>query len=459
MESEQIFINHLKTQPMTNENIEMIKYFESQLKFKKQTINYKDKVTVTISFIKFIESICNKSNPVIFGSFTRNLIEKIFLSTSENGFADPINHDIDLVIYDDISCYLSDKNNFYDLISLFKIVSHNQTIDFDFNGYKIIDVTDKTLTECNIKNTDGFGKNLMLNIPHFTISLKKDDHIIKYDLLGHKIIHTTQNDTWLNEFNVNTLTFSNRGIHINNKENWKTYDFYYIINSILNREVVCNVNFESILQEFLFQSRNRKLSIMNQILWFLTYRTKILSLGYKKISSEKNFFDFKIEKEEICSISGNKPPYIKIKLKCGHYISLMGIAGIINIKHSEWSESIRCPCCRVDLELYLEKIDPIEIKIPIISLKEIIQMESYELSDVIISEENMNYVSYIMNNGTIDGEVITENDELGQSVIRRIDREDYSRAFSNIEPNTSSPIEPNTSSPIITRRQTGRTYP
>lgn len=427
MESEQVFINYLKTQPITNETINMIKYFESQLKFKIQTKHYRDKIRVTLSFIKLIESICNKSNPIVFGSFTRNLIEKIFMCSSENGFGDPLNHDIDIVLYNDCFTYSSDKDNFYEFISLLKIVSNNQSIEFNFEGYKVIDVIDKTLRQDDIKSTDGVGKSLMLNIPHFTISLKKDDFVIKYDILGYKMIHTTQNDTWLNEFNVNTLTFSNNGIQINNKENWKTYDFYYIINSVLNREAVCNVNFESLLKDFLLKTRKNKISVLNQIIWFLTYRTKILSLGYKNITSERNFFDLKIEKEEICEISGNEPPYLKIKLKCGHYISLMGIVGIINIRQSEWSESIKCPCCRADLELYFKKIEPNEIKIPKIPSKEAFIIDDYELSNVIISEENMNYISHIMNNGTVEKEEPLQNNTFSQNIIGRRNREDYSR--------------------------------
>lgn len=438
MESEQIFIDYLKTQPINNETINMIKYFESQLKFKKQTIHFKEKITVTLSFIKFIESICKKSNPIVFGSFTRNLIEKIFMSISEIGYGDPINHDIDMVIYNDLLTFSSDKNSFYELISLFKVVSSNKEIEFDFHGYKIIDVTDKTLRESDIKQTDGIGKSLMLNIPHFTICLKKDTTLIKYDLLGYKIIHKIQNNTWLNEFNVNTLTLTKNGIQINNKENWETYDFHNILNSILNREVVCNINFESILYGFLTKSRSKKISILNQIIWFLTYRTKILSHGYKEIKSEILFFDLKIEKDNICELTENEPPYIKIKLKCNHYISLMGLIGIINIRSSDWSESIKCPFCRSDLELYLIKDILTDIPIPSIPSKEIITFDNYEHSEKIISDENMNYISQIMNKAEVPinlSDIESTNIELTQSLIGRRNREDYTRAIFDLSGN------------------------
>ncbi len=439
MESEQIFIDYLKSQPINNETINMIKYFESQLKFKKQTIHYKEKITVTLSFIKFIESICKKSNPIVFGSFTRNLIEKIFMSTSETGFGDPINHDIDIVMYDDFFTYSSDKDSFYELISLFKVVSSNKEIKFDFNGYKLIDVTDKTLRETDIKQTDGFGKSLMINIPHFVISLKKDTNVIKYDLLGYKLIHRTQNDTWLNEFNVNTLTLTKNGIQVENKDHWKSYDFHNILNSILNREVVCNINFDSILSGFLNQIRSKKISILNQIIWFLTYRTKILSLGYKDIKSELSFFDLKIERDEICELTGNEPPYIKIKLNCNHYISLMGIIGLSNIRSSDWSESIKCPCCRSDLNLYLGKTKLNQIEIPLIPSKEIIKFDEYEYADEIISEENMNYISHIMNKDSVPlnlpDEFSERNEEFRQSLIGRLNREDYRRANFEVQEN------------------------
>jgi hypothetical protein len=40
----------------------------------------------------------------------------------------------------------------------------------------------------------------------------------------------------------------------------------------------------------------------------------------EKIFSDEKFIDYKIEKEEVCILSGNEPPYISIKLKCNHYI-------------------------------------------------------------------------------------------------------------------------------------------
>jgi hypothetical protein len=71
-----------------------------------------------------------------FGSFTRNLLEKIFMNSAEKGFGNPINHDIDMTIFENINNYKNEKDNFNDMISLFKIIANNDKFDFNFYGYK-----------------------------------------------------------------------------------------------------------------------------------------------------------------------------------------------------------------------------------------------------------------------------------------------------------------------------------
>jgi len=433
MDQETSFIRFLEenTQIKQTEDIQkMINYFKNQIKFKKQTDHYKDKIQVTISFIKFIESICKSTYITVFGSFTRNLIEKIFMSSAENGFGDPINHDIDIIIYNDKFSFNNNLNNFNDLISLFKIISHNDKFDFNFHGYKLIDICDKTLEESDLEDTNGFGKKFMLNIPHFVIIFKKDNFIIKFDLLGYKVTSESHQmeESWHDEFNVNSLSLTKNGIFVTNLD-IKNYDFFNIINNILKREVVCNLPFDTILDDFINKNtRISKVQILNQIIWFMLYRTKILTLGYNKITSDRKFFDYIIEKEELCDLTNNLPPYIKLKLKCTHYISLMGLIGIVNIPSSEWSEAIKCPYCRTDLNLELIDIKPLEIIIPEEPKKELIMLNDYEITETINSDDNINYISHILNKKETPQNLtnnITAFIQIQPSIISRYNRDTY----------------------------------
>lgn len=400
MSTESDFITYLKEQEPSDENINMIKYFKNQLKFKQHTEHYKDKIKVSTSLIKFIENMCpSHSNVTIFGSFTRNLLEKIFMNSAEVGFGNPINHDIDLTVFENIQYYNIEKDNFNDMISLFKIVANNNNFDFDFYGYKIIDITDKTLRDSDLTQFVGFGKKIMVNVPHFVILLKKDNILIKYDLLAYKVTHDLNN--WQNEFNTNSLSLTNSGIVINNPNKEKSYNFFNILHSVLEREVVCNIPFEKILHNFSLKLRDEKIQILNQIIWFMTNRTKVLSLGYKKISSDLKFPDYIIEKVEQCDLTGNSAPYIKIKLECLHYISLMGLIGITNIRTSDWTEAIKCPYCRASLNIKLIEIKPIEIVVPLEPEKDLITLEDYEIDMIINSNDNQNYISHILNKNQV----------------------------------------------------------
>ena len=409
MSYETDFINYLKSQDPSEENTKMIKYFENQIKFKEQTEHYKDKIKVSMSLIKFIETMCpSYSNVTIFGSFTRNLLEKIFMNSAEKGFGNPINHDIDLTVFDNIYNYKNGKDNFNDMISLFKIIENNDKFDFNFYGYKIADITDKTLRESDLSQFAGFGKKIMLNVPHFVIVLKKNNQLIKYDLLAYKIVHDQNN--WQNEYNTNSLSITNNGIVTNNPNKEKSYKFFNILHSILEREVVCNIPFKNILQNFSSKLRIEKIQILNQIIWFMTNRTKVLSLGYNKISSDFTFFDYIIEKTEPCELTGNNAPYIKIKLECEHYISLMGLIGITNIRMSDWSESIKCPYCRANLDIKLIDIKPTEIQVPNEPEKNLIILDDYEIDMIINSNDNQSYISHVLNKNQLPMNITTNSE-------------------------------------------------
>lgn len=397
MDKEIKFIEYLTSLPESSEKIEMIKYLKKQMKFKNQTLHFKDKMNIIMSFIKFMKTLCVHTNIKIYGSFTRNIIEKIFMDTSEIGYGDPINHDIDMLIYKSKIDFEADVINFSDFISLLRIVSNNNSYDFNFFGFKIADVTETTLKKTDIQEESGLNKTFLLDIPHYVIILVKDDLKIKIDMLCYK--NNISTDTWQNEFNINSLSLSEDGIYINKDITYKdSYTMFETINSIINKTPICNLPFNTLLSDFDWKTRNEKVKIVNQIIWFFTNRIKIFSLGYKEIYSDFPFFDYSIEKEEMCQLSGNEPPYIKIKLTCLHYISLMGLAGLVNIRGSEWTEAIKCPLCRHDLMFAMINKMPEKIKIPEQPRKEIVEIDKYEVEHRLFSDENMLYINNLLKN-------------------------------------------------------------
>ena len=392
------FITFIETLPKSGETDDMIKYFKQQIKFKTQTLHFKDKFNVIMSFIKFMKTICANTDIQIYGSFTRNIIEKIFMNTSEQGYGDPINHDIDMMIYKTKYDYTNDITNFTDFISLLRIVSNNSSFDFNFYGFKVVDVIETTIKEIDIHDEIGFNKNFLLDIPHYVIILMKDNFKIKIDMLGYK--NDGSINMWQNEFNTNSLSFSNDGIFskIVDPANKDSYGMFETIYSIMNKTAICNMPFESLFNDFGWKTRGEKVKIFNQIIWFFANRMKILSLGYTDITSDNKFFDYEIEKEEECTLSGNAAPYIKLKLACSHYISVMGLAGLVNIRGSEWTESLKCPFCRHDLLFaFVDKV-PEKITIPKQPVKETVDIDKYETEKNLFSDENLKYISNLLRN-------------------------------------------------------------
>lgn len=404
MDPESAHIDYLNTLNQTPEIKNIIEYLKNQIKFKNQTLHFKDKFSVLMSFIKFAKSMCKYSNINIYGSFVRNIIEKIFISSSECGYGDPINHDIDLIFYKNKYDYELDKKPFDDFISLLRIVANNSSYDFNFYDFKVVDIIEKTIDK--IEASDGIQKEFLLNIPHYVIMLKKDNIKIKIDLIVYKSddINFT---TWQNEFNINCLSINNNGIFTNQIE--ESYGFYDTIHSIINKSAISNLPFNDMFYNFTYKTRKDKIKLLNQLIWFMTYRMKILNLGYTEVFSDIKFIDYKIEKEETCELSDNEPPYIAIKLTCGHYISIMGLAGLTNIQTSEWSESIKCPMCRQDLDIAFNDKMPPKIKIPLLPEKELEVLDDYEINDKIISDDNIAYINHILKNQSLNNQPNTRN--------------------------------------------------
>lgn len=367
------------------ELIEHYKLQTTKIEITKQiNQDIKEKIRTTFDFINFIKTICKSSHPSIFGSLPRMLFERAFYGLSElDGYGNTINHDIDLYVYREKDHY--DQSEFKTFINLFTLIKSNMT----FGEYKIHSIHDKTIT--SLSRVLDNAKDRMLDIPHYIIILKNGDKIIKYDLLGYKI---EPKHTWTNEFDINSLSISGRGIHCDQS-------FFDTIINIMNKTADCTIDFNKIIDPLVNPShRSDKVKIFNDLLYFSCMRTKILSIGYKQIYNDKfGMIELSIEKDNDCFITSLKPPYIQMELECGHKCSLMALAGIINIRASNDTESILCPLCRhnmipkIKITKNLAKLknyDVIEEDMPLMSLP------SPEIGDEIISKENKDYITGLM---------------------------------------------------------------
>jgi hypothetical protein len=420
------YLESMKTQFGSDSNdslseiIEFIKQKKEEKikadRFKKQTENFNNKLQMLIIFVKFLQENSNSFDLCIYGSFIRQLIEKILVSTASNdNYANPINHDIDIAIYFDEDAYKLNKDKLEKIIEFLKMCMLLGKYDsaYHFGNYKIISIYYKNVSDTT-NETDGeraesgFIKKIMKNIPHYNIILQNindDKDILKIDLLAYKNVFNT---IWGTEFNINSLQITKLGISQDG------YDFFQTLHSILNRYAICDIDFNKQNTEIQkrFSTRREKETIFNQVLHYITHRTKILDIGYQNIFSNSGYFNIIVEKDNPCDITGNEPPYYKIELQCGHILSLMAIVGIINIRGSEYTEAINCPLCRNTLLFKIIEKFPPKIKYPTIEYKSsFIEIEEYDRTYEKISRDNINYICGIMNHMSLQeiNDILAEN--------------------------------------------------
>lgn len=389
--------------PNTKENENKIERIKNNLKLleknKKSTEHFKNKILVLISFAKYIENYCNISVK-IYGSFVRQLFEKIFIyNYDETGYGDTQNHDIDISIYKDENEFIDKKQNFYGLIDIFYILSK---LKFDeklnFEGFYLVKINDLTITKDNetIHQNSLYPHELednettfkYLNNPHYHFILKNinfDEYIV-FDMFAYPII--MQNEYNLNnDINVNKLILTSKGISTE-------FDFFTTLYGIIKRQGICNINFNHLIENLksMTLTFNEKKKIYNQILQFIVYRTKILSVGYDKITSDYLLCEIEIEYKEKCILTELDPPYIKIKLECSHYLSVMSMAGITNIQTNEFTEQVVCPYCREKLIPNVSNKPTLDIKMPNIEL--ILNLEMNHENKIRYDEVYLNIEKY-----------------------------------------------------------------
>jgi hypothetical protein len=391
------------------EKAQLIGFLNSSDKFKKSTVHLKSKFDALLSFIKFIETNVPQSYCKIYGSFVRQMFEKMFLSTyDESGYGDSQNHDVDINIFESKESYLEGKTEFNNIIDTFEVMSkldfdanikfgdfhlvriHELTINISDYDSKRIETLRKRISDYIIRyNTHALtpisendirlpSRNIMQDrirlrnleqsikdkfdgIPHFNIVLKNPsngDYII-IDLIAYPIVDEAKEYNISDDINVNTLYMTRDGIKSRS-------DFLESIKSISDRTGIVKINMEKMKEDLKIKTLtfNEKSKIYNRIVNFMGFRTKILSVGYEQIQSDDKMVDIIIEKTESCPITNAKAPYTSINMDCGHSLSVMAFSGLVNIRSSDYTEQILCPTCRAQLLPKMVNKKPNSIEIP-----------------------------------------------------------------------------------------------
>jgi hypothetical protein len=295
------------------------------------------------------------------GSFIRQFFELPYAlenEFSEVGYGNPIGHDLDIIIFKNIAdanktvlyeCFYETMKKYQDHIN-FSLINPDLVKPIEISDKVLIQVCDATIRSRNIKQNDPIGKTNLLDIPHYIFKFKDkfDNSIIEIDVVAHKPNNLIE---WVNvDFNVNSLILNDYGIHSNDSS--RQTSFIQIINCIRKKEAQCYIDFFELglkAQEYGLL-RYEKVKYLMQIAWTMRNRFKLLNVGYKNIVGS-NIVDYSINTTEECFITSCKPPYFDITLKCNHKLSLMAFIGILEETDSQYSQSIRCPLCRDDLQI------------------------------------------------------------------------------------------------------------
>ena len=322
---------------------------EKESYLKSLTSSYLDKLDFSISFLTYLNTYTNTTNdkPGIYGSFLRKIFEFPYL------ISDYLNKDKIDELYanfkiGDIDFYISSISDPYRYNKILtKIVKHlnlqlgfflktnNNEFQPKFGSYYYIGCKN-TSEYLNLDLEDaGYSKRLYFNNEKETFYIDLTSCI-------------SQNCF---DFSVNNLTMNSDGFKTNNK-----IDFLQYLNQIKNKSTFISSYSFKIIEDNVWNHapilRNEKEKNLNKHIQFINKRLlKILEKGYK--IEGRNFPEIEIETKEDCSITNVKAPYPKITLKCGHSLSLMVYNGLVNKGMLDYSQSIRCPMCRENLEMKL----------------------------------------------------------------------------------------------------------
>ena len=294
--------------------------------FAGRLLMYKDIIKSLREFMDPYQITC-----AIVGSANRQLFELPFAledGFTTKGYANPFGHDVDIVIFDSINDIITKK---YDLdlvrqkiIKYMEYLNTEKSAGIFFGRHMVTDISDVTVSPNMVSIDDPIGKKYLVNIPHYNIKLTDSDgNIIVVDIIGwHPNI-----PLWpTGDFDVNTLKLNDNGIKCDG-------NFLDIISNISKKEATCLIDLKKLY--------NNGGQCLQQLGFFLSNRLKIMTYGYTNIVSNHLYPELVNEADEDCYITYCKPPYLAMKMNCGHKLSVMAF---IMLLKNEFN--YKCPLCR-----------------------------------------------------------------------------------------------------------------
>lgn len=290
--------------------------------------DYVDKFDICHDIVEYFNKE-HSLDPIISGSFIRNIFELPFMlqnidKNDDDKFGNPIDHDLDIIMYED------QPYNYKDFIKAMNEINKFRD-DVKFGSYKINDIVDVTITDS--KPNDAIGRISMKNIPHYQIQLVNDkDKYIMIDILAWR----PDTNGFNYDFDCNTLSLVDRYISTNTSRT----TLLKIIRNIKNRQVH---------NLYRFSSSENRVSILKQYCYYLARRLKILDNGYTNITG--SLPDYTMEEEDLCPVTLCDPPYVNLHLECGHTLSLLGLMSILNSDQP----NLKCTLCEESLKIKIIK--------------------------------------------------------------------------------------------------------
>lgn len=290
-----------------------------------------------------------RNSSAIYGSLTRFPWE-ILRDLANNATPAKVPNDIDIVAFSRMptKCMMKSLIKYCESV---KIFTANAPLKL-YNDWYIQSVSDSK-NFYSWRNSLSSLRELMTGVKKWELTvvrLNEDKsqilETVFIDLISHKPTKELALDkNWSTcDFDVNLLTISNAGYGLS--FGYENASFFEVIEHIRRKETVCKIPFARILAmaqaQSLFQEKAKFLKLF---VVYITQRwAKIHKNGYSTLHSPM----LSIEKEEECTLTGIKAPYVNIQLQCTHKVSLNYFSSYLDNGNLEHSEAMRCPFCRAN---------------------------------------------------------------------------------------------------------------
>ena len=275
-----------------------------------------------------------------------------------------------IIDYNKLSYVLLDTKQIPDINNtgyiIFKIILNIMNIikdasrdsDIYFGPYKITNV---------VYISDGSCKNINYHISAID-DVTNDDIFIEFNLQSAEL--------QLESLNITSLCMNNNGIVVRTKDfstvnNFEIFSGCSILNTRVNQKKPVYGGFFQVIND-IFNCRGRILNKrlidhavkdlntktlnrhnkVNKILDIIKFYNDEIHILFPRYINKTNMAglpDYYIETKEECLYTTITPPYFKLKLECGHDISLQALYGILIDGHNVDSEAIECQLCREKL--------------------------------------------------------------------------------------------------------------